>query len=139
MEAAGYKPGQGDVIVSEPVKVQLEINLQQESSSNLAPGTGENSILAPRAKEALDKGMQALRDDNLVEAEKDLSQSLKLAPNNPHVLYVQGLLDLKKHQWTKAQSVLEKATQMEPNSARALAALGMSLCNQKKYARPFHL
>jgi Tfp pilus assembly protein PilF len=134
VEAAGYKPGQGDVIVSEPVKVQLEINLQQESSSNLAPGTGENSILAPRAKEALDKGMQALRDDNLVEAEKDLSQSLKLAPNNPHVLYVQGLLDLKKHQWTKAQSVLEKATQMEPNSARALAALGMSLCNQKKYA-----
>jgi Tfp pilus assembly protein PilF len=134
VEAAGYKPGQSDVTVSEPVKVQLEINLQRESSSNLTPESGENSILAPKAKEALDKGMQALHDDNLAEAEKALDQSLKLAPNNPHVLYVQGLLDLKKHEWAKAQTVLEKVTQMEPNSARALAALGMSLCNQKKYA-----
>jgi Tfp pilus assembly protein PilF len=135
VDAAGYKPGQSDVVVSEPVKVQVEINLQRDSSSNPVPidASPENSILAPKAKEALDKGMQALRDDNLAEAEKALAESLALAPNNPRVLYVQGLLDLKKHEWTKAQSVLEKSTQMEPNSARALAALGMALCNQKKY------
>jgi tetratricopeptide (TPR) repeat protein len=78
--------------------------------------------------------MQALREDNLVAAEEALDQSSKLAPNNPHVLYLQGLLALKKHEWTEAQAVLEKTTQMEPNSARALAALGMALCNQKKYA-----
>lgn len=136
VDAAGYKPGQGDVIVSEPVKVQVEINLQRESSSTLAPAdaSADGSILAPKAQEALDKGMQALHNDNLAEAEKALDRSLKLAPNNPRVLYVQGLLDLKKHEWTKAQTVLEKSTQMEPNSARALAALGMALCNQKKYA-----
>ena len=134
VEAAGYKPEQNDVVVSEPVKVQVEIHLQRESSSNLAAAPTENSILAPKAKEALEKGMQALRDNNLVEAEKALDQSIKLAPNNPNVLYVQGLLDLKKHEWIKAQTVLEKVTQMEPNSARALAALGMSFCNQKKYA-----
>jgi Tfp pilus assembly protein PilF len=134
VEVAGYKPGQSDVKVPEPDRVQLEISLQREKSSSLAPGAGENWILAPKAKDALDKGMQALRDDKLVEAEEALDQSMKLAPNNPHVLYVQGVLDLKKHDWTKAQSVLEKATQMEPNSARAFAALGMALCNQKKYA-----
>jgi cytochrome c-type biogenesis protein CcmH/NrfG len=134
VEAAGYKPGQNDVKIPEPDKVQVEIILQRETSSSSAPGAAENWILAPKAKAALDKGMQALRDDKLVEAEKALDQSMKLAPNNPHVLYVQGVLELKKHEWTKAQSVLEKAAQMEPNSARALAALGMALCNQKKYA-----
>ncbi len=133
VEAAGYQSGQNDVNVPEPVRVQLEVSLEREKASNLAPAA-ENPILAPKAKEALDKGMQALRDDNLVEAEKALDQSMKLAPNNPQVLYVQGLLDLKKHAWTKAQTVLEKATQMQPNSARPLAALGMALCNQKKYA-----
>jgi Tfp pilus assembly protein PilF len=136
VDAAGFKSGQSDVVVSEPVKVPLEINLQREGSSNLATpnANAENSILAPKAKQTLDKGMQALHDDNLIEAEKALDQSLTLAPNNPHVLYVQGLLDLKKHEWSKAQTVLEKSTQMEPNSPRALAALGMALCNQKKYA-----
>jgi Tfp pilus assembly protein PilF len=134
VEAAGYQPGQSDVKVSEPDRFDVEINLQRETGSSLAPGAAGNPILAPKAKEALDKGMQALRDDNLDAAEKALDQAMKLAPNNPNVLYVQGLLDLKKHDWTKAQGVLEKATQMEPNSARALAALGMALCNQKKYA-----
>lgn len=132
--AAGYKPGQNSVKVDEPDKFYVEVNLQRDTSAKLALGTPGNPILAPKAKEALDKGVQALRKDKLDEAEKALDQAMRLAPNNPDVLYVQGVLDLKKREWTKAQSVLEKATQMEPNSARALAALGMSLCNQKKYA-----
>ena len=134
VEAAGYKSGQNGVKVPEPDKVQVEVNLQRETSSSFAPGTTGNPILAPKAKEALYKGMQALRDDKLGEAEKSLDQAMQLAPNNPNVLYMQGVLNLKKHEWTKAQSVLEKATQVDPNSARALAALGMALCNQKKYA-----
>src|SRR5271157_89470 len=134
VEAAGYKPSQSDLEVSEPDRFDVEINLQRETSSNVAPGAAGNPILTPKAKEALGKGMQALRDDKLNEAEKALDQAMQLAPNNPNVLYLQGLLDLKKHEWIKAQGVLERATQMEPNSARALAALGMALCNQKKYA-----
>jgi tetratricopeptide (TPR) repeat protein len=134
VEAAGYKSAQKDVSVATEMKYEVEISLQRETSSNFTPGAAGNPILAPKAKEALDKGMQALRDDKLDEAEKALDQAIKLAPNNPEVLYVLGVLDLKKRDWTKAQSVLEKATQLEPNSARALAALGMVLCNQKKYA-----
>jgi tetratricopeptide (TPR) repeat protein len=133
VEAAGYKLGQKDVSVSAEMKFDVEVRLQRDTSSNVTPGAAGNPILAPKAKEALDKGKQALRDDKLDEAEKALDQAMKLAPNNPDVLYVQGVLDLKKREWIKAQSVLEKATQIEPNSARALAALGMALCNQKKY------
>ncbi len=134
VEAAGYQPAQSNLVVSEADRFDVEINLQRETSASPAPGAAGNPILAPKAKEALDKGMQALRDDKLVEAETDLDEAMQLAPNNPNVLYVQGLLELNKHEWAKAQSVLEKATQIDPNSARALAALGMALCNQKKYA-----
>jgi len=134
VNAAGYKPGQKDVSVNDDIKVDVEVRLGSETSSNPALGAAGNPILAPKAKEALDRGMQALRDDKLDEAEKALDQAMKLAPNNPDVLYVQGVLDLKKRDWAKAQSVLEKAAQLEPNSARALAALGMAFCNQKKYA-----
>ena len=134
VNAAGYKSGQKDVSVATKTKYEVEVSLQRGTSSNFTPGEAGNPILAPKAKKALDKGIQALRDDNLDAAEKALDQAMKLAPNNPDVLYVLGVLDLKKHEWTKAQSVLDKATQMEPNSARALAALGMVLCNQEKYA-----
>jgi Flp pilus assembly protein TadD len=131
VEAAGYKPGQGEVKAPEPERYGVDVYLQRDPSSS---PVGGQPILAPKAKEAFYKGMQALRDDKLGEAAKALDQAMQLAPNNPNVLYMQGVLNLKKHEWTKAQNVLEKATQVDPNSARALAALGMALCNQKKYA-----
>lgn len=133
VEAAGYKSGQEDVSLTTEMKLEVEISLQRDTFSNFAPGAAGSPILAPKAKEALDKGRQALRDDKLEDAEKALDQAMKLAPNNPEVLYVLGVLDLKKREWAKAQSVLGKATQMEPNGARALAALRMALCNQNKY------
>ena len=133
VSARGYSPGQSEVSVSEPVKVELVVNLQPVTSGSSAAGATDSPLLAPKAKEALERGMQALREEKLDVAEKALDQASELAPNHPQVLYEQGVLDLKKHDWAKAQSVLEKATQMQPNSARALAALGMALCNQRKY------
>jgi Flp pilus assembly protein TadD len=134
VDAAGYKSAQKDVSTVMSGKYQVEITLQPDKAPNYTLGAAGNPILAPKAKQALDKGIQALRDDRVNEAEKALNEALKLAPNNPEVLYVLGVLDLKKREWAKAQSVLEKATQLEPNSARSLAALGMALCNQEKYA-----
>ncbi len=134
VDAAGYKSAQKDVSVYDDVKIDVEVRLQPETSLTPASGAAGNPILAPKAKQALDTGIQALKDDKLAEAEKALNQAIKLAPNNPDVLYMLGVLDLKKREWAKAQSVLEKATQMDPHSARASAALGMALCNQNKYA-----
>ena len=134
VEAAGYKSAQKDVSVALPSLYDVDFNLLSDSSSNYTPGAAGNPILAPKAKEAMDKGIQALREDKLQEAEEALDEAIKLAPNNPDVLYVLGVLHLKKHEWEKAQGVLEEATQLAPNSTRALAALGMALCNQQKYA-----
>jgi tetratricopeptide (TPR) repeat protein len=134
VEASGYKPAQKDLSIHMAVKSQVDINLQSETSTNLTPGgAAGDPILAPKAKESLDKAIHELRDGNLDGAEKAITEAIKLAPGNPDVLYVQGMLDLQKHEWAKAQSVLEKSAQIEPNHARTLAALGMALCNQKKY------
>jgi tetratricopeptide (TPR) repeat protein len=48
-------------------------------------------------------------------------------------LYLQGVVFLKQRDWSKAQEVLEKATQLDPSHANAFGALGMALCNQGKY------
>jgi Flp pilus assembly protein TadD len=133
VEAAGYKNGQRDVSLSIAVKVDVDVVLQRDGASNETGGVPGKPLLAPKAKEALDKGSQALREDKLDEAQKYLSEAMKLAPGNPDVLYVQGVLYLRKRDWGHAQTVLEKSSELEPNQARVLAALGMALCNQKKY------
>jgi Tfp pilus assembly protein PilF len=132
-DAAGYKSAQKDITVSMQVKYEVEIRLQPDASPGFRSGAAGDPVLAPKAKEALTKGLQALRDNKMDEAQKALNEAMKLAPSNPDVLYAQGFLDLKLGEWVKAQSVLEKAVQLEPNRARTLSALGMALCNEKKY------
>jgi cytochrome c-type biogenesis protein CcmH/NrfG len=133
VEAAGYKSAQKDVSLSMPILAEVDIYLQPESSSSVTVGVPGKPLLAPKAKEALVKGLQALAENKLDEAQKHVSEALKLAPGNPEVLYVQGVVYMRRSNWAKAQSVLETANQLEADQPRVLAALGMSLCNQNKY------
>jgi len=49
------------------------------------------------------------------------------------VLYLQGVLFLRRNQSEKAQALLEKATQMDPKNAPAFSALGMAFVNEKRF------
>src|SRR6266852_3212633 len=133
VEAPGYKTGHEEVSVPIPVKAEVDVYLEPESNAPGSAGLGGGPVLAPKAKEVLSKALQALQANNLEEAEKRLSEAIRLAPGHPDVLYLQGVLYLLRGIWTEAQSVLEKATQIDPKHARALAALGTALSNQGKY------
>ena len=132
VDAPGFQEAQKDISIGATGNAQTEIYLQRMGGLERA-AAGTRPILAPKAKEALDKGLEALSADKTGEAEKQIALAMKLAPGNPDVLYAQGTLFIKIGKWLEAQSVLEKATQIDPTHARAFAALGMALCNQGKY------
>jgi Tfp pilus assembly protein PilF len=133
VSATGYKSAQKDVSVPVGVKAEVDIYLQKESSTGDNIGVHGRPVLTPKAKDALDKGLQALSENKLAEAEKHVSEAVRLAPGHPDVLFVQGVLYLSLHNWVQAQGVLEKAAQMDPSNARVLSALGMALTDQGKY------
>jgi Flp pilus assembly protein TadD len=133
VEAAGYKSAQKDVSVQIAILEEVDVYLEKETARGTTAGIPGPPLLAPKAKEMLKKGLEALKADKLEAAKKYLSEVLRLAPGNPDVLYAEGLLEMKERDWAQAQAVLEKSNQIEPNQPRVLAALGMALCNQKKY------
>jgi tetratricopeptide (TPR) repeat protein len=139
VEATGYKPAQKDVSIRIAGQFEVDVNLQRESGSNDPAGVPPKPILAPKAQEALTKGSRALREGKLDEARKYLDKAVQLAPSNPEVLYVQGMLLMQQHNWDAAESVLRKSDQLDPNHARVLAALGMTLCNEKNYEQAIPL
>ncbi|MGB6832097.1 MAG: tetratricopeptide repeat protein [Candidatus Acidiferrum sp.] len=134
VQAAGYENAQKDLSVEEPGRVQLDIYLRRSADAGTIAGVPGRPVLAPKAKNALEKGLQALNANQWKEAEKYVGEAMRLAPGHPDVLYVQGVLRLKQRNWPQAQDALEKATQVDPNYAKAFAALGMALCDQGKYA-----
>jgi Tfp pilus assembly protein PilF len=133
VEAAGYESTQKQVSVQVSGRTQVDVYLRRLSPAGSAVGVPGRPVLAPKAKQALDKGLQALGADNISEAERYLSEAMRLAPSHPDVLYVQGVLFLKQGNWAQAQDALEKVTQIDPSHARAFAALGMALCDQGKF------
>jgi Flp pilus assembly protein TadD len=133
VEAAGYKTGHEEVSMPIPARAEVDVYLQPESDTTGTVGLSGGPVLAPKARAILDKALQALRENNLDEAEKRLGAAMRLAPGHPDVLFLQGILYVRRSKWVEAQSVLEKATQIDPKHARALAALGTALSNQGKY------
>jgi len=131
--APGYAEAQKDVSVDITGRVRVDVYLRPDSGKQALATVPGKPLLTPKAKEALDKGLRALKEDKLADADKFLGEVMRLAPGNPEVLYAQGILSLKRSDWRRAQTVLEKATQIDPSSAPAFAALGLALCDQRNY------
>jgi len=130
--AAGYAEAQQNVSVPFAGRAQIDVYLRRASAAETAAPPGR-PVLAPKAREALDKALQALGADKLEDAEKYLRKAAQLAPSHPDVLYLQGFLLMQRHDWVQAQLSFEKATQLDPAHAPALAALGMALYDQGHY------
>ena len=135
VEATGYKTVQKDISLPVAVTDEEEIYLTRDTATNETTGVPGKPILAPKAKEEFDKALKALNDDKLDQAEKNLDEAAKLAPNHPDVLYLQGVVYLRKSSFAKAQAVLETAMQLDPNNPRALSALGMAYVDQGNYEK----
>lgn len=133
VDATGYKSTQRDVSVSVAMRYEVDAILQRDSALEGTAGIPGKPLLAPKAKEALDKSMKALSKNKLSEAEKHLAEAVQLAPSHPDVLYVQGVVFLNEKNWVQAESALEKASQMDPTNGRALSALGMAFADQGNY------
>jgi len=133
VEAVGYKSSQKDVSVHVPIHDEEYFRLESDAAPGTVTTPPGKPLLAPKAQEALDKARQALRGEKLDDAEKFANEAAKLAPNNPDVLYIQGMVYLQRRDFPKAQGFLEKSTQFDTANARALSALGMALANQNKY------
>jgi tetratricopeptide (TPR) repeat protein len=133
VEAPGYKTVQKDVSLPVAVRAEVDIYLTRQTALEDGSEVPGKPILAPKAKEAFDKSLQALSEDKVDDAEKFATEAIRLAPGHPDVLYLQGVVLLRRRNWTEAQSVLERATQIDPSHALAFGALGMALSDQGKY------
>jgi len=131
VEAPGYESAQKEVSITSNGRVEVDVFLRPLSSSS--PSVPGRPLLAPKAKKAVDDAFTALAADNLPKARKHAALATSLAPGHPDVLYLQGVILLKQQDWSKAQEVLERATQVDPSRASAFAALGMALWDQGKF------
>jgi tetratricopeptide (TPR) repeat protein len=110
--------------------MNVDLRMKPERSDNSATAPLAVPILAPNARKEVEKGLEAFRQKDMVQARKHFEKALALAPGNPDVQYLMGALEIQENNNPAAQEHLEKAIQIFPNHVRALELLGELYCRQ---------
>jgi len=136
VSATGYRTTTEEIeLLVEGARNAFYISLSPEGTSPPQPTTSAPPVLAPKARKALDEALEALRKDDLEKAQKHLDAARKLAPNDPEVSYLYGVLAVKRNNLAEAQSHLERAVAILPRQGSAWAVLGVVFLRRNDTAK----
>ena len=123
VKAPGYRTVQVQAIIAASTEIE-NIDVLMVPDTRVNEQTPGAPILAPKALKETEKGMEALSENKLDEAEAHLKKALQMAPGYPDVNYLMGLVWMRRHDNSQARGYLEKAVSLAPKHAAALQALG---------------
>jgi tetratricopeptide (TPR) repeat protein len=108
------------------------LTMKPAETEKAEPATLAAPILAPKARKELEKGLQSFRQNDMVHARKHFEKALVMAPGNPDVQFLMGVLELQEKNEAAAIDRLQKAIQIFPNHALSLQTLGEIYCEQDR-------
>ena len=130
----GYKRVQQTATIkSAGENYQIDITLEPEGNSAKPTSASSEVVLAPKALEEKNKGVQALKDKNFSEAKKRFDKALQLAPGSSELNYWMGVLALKTNNLPTSRQYLEKSVSLDPKYFPALFSLGEVQYKQGQY------
>ena len=122
--AEGFKKATERITVNETVVTRIQyvfVYLHPESETQ---GTASRPIVTPGLLQEMDKSAQAIRKSKVGDARKHLDKALRISPNNPDVLYLDGLLAMNQSNYPAAKQQFQRAVSLYPSHERSLLALG---------------
>ena len=139
-EAPGYATARETIELMSPNETFfVTLYMRPEPAANTVASPPGPPVLAPKARQEVEKGLQALQTNNLAKARKHLEAALRLAPGHPDVNYLFGTLSLQANDLAQAKLFLEKAVALDPKHRLALVALSGLHYRQQEYTEAIRL
>jgi Tfp pilus assembly protein PilF len=127
----GYFPAEEQIELmmrNDQRQVSLALRLLSDPSSR--PVSTKPPLLAPKAQKELAKGLEELRANHREEALKHLQNAARLAPSNPEVNYLLGVVAWHSADPSSAVKYWQKAISFFPEHVLSLVALGETTLTQ---------
>ena len=112
---------------------QASIALKRDSSSSTVSAPQSPLALSPKLQKELGKAVGALQTNRLAEAQKHADEAYRLAPGNPEVNYIRGLLADRQGKLAVAQASWEKTLSLDPRHGLTLQALATMMARKGDY------
>src|SRR5271154_6622003 len=125
VSALGYKTGTEHVSVFSGGSVcTVYIYLHTESESASVNGPPSGSVMTPRLQAEIDKGLDKMRRHQYDAARAQFEKAAKMAPGNPDIQYLMGMLEYTQEHFDAARTKFQAALSLNPSHERSLLALG---------------
>ncbi len=123
VESAGYKTATEHAsIMVGGTNYTVYVYMHPESES--LPGKAPLGKMSPRLQSEIDKGLEKMRRQQFDPARAHFEKAAKMAPDNPDVQYLMGMLEYAQQHYDLARTKFEAAISIYPNHERALVSLG---------------
>lgn len=120
-------------------QLSVILTMKPEETEKEVPAGLAPPLLAPKARKELEKGLEAFRQKDYAQARNHIEKALTMAPGDPDVQYLMGLLELQEKNVGKAEEHFQKAIQIFPNHVGALETLGEVYGSQGKFGEAIPL
>ena len=131
VDAPGYLPASRDVdILPMTGDAEVDITLRPVPNSQVQSAPTGAPILSPKLKKELTKTIEALRTNDLLEAQKHIGAALTLGPGNPGVHFVHGLVLEKAGDLAGARASWEKTLSLDPKHIPTMLSLSELLLRE---------
>lgn len=111
---------------------RIEITLQRDPGA-VALEEPNSPDMSPKARKATQRAVRALKAGNLKQAEKQLQDAYKQAPDSPDVNFLLGYLHFMQKDYGSAQSDLVKTVTRDPKNVQAVTLLGRVRLQRRDY------
>jgi Flp pilus assembly protein TadD len=109
--------------------------LQAEGSADNAIGPPSGTTMSPKLQSEIDKAVTKMRRQQFDDARQHFEKAAKMAPGNPDVQYMWGMLEYYQQHFDVARTKFETAVSINPNHERALVSLGEMQLRDKQSAQ----
>jgi Flp pilus assembly protein TadD len=136
VSSAGYKSKtEPATIMPSYTAYSVYVYMQPESAADSASPAPSATTMTPKLQAEIDKAIAKMRRQQFDEARQHFEKAAKMAPGNPDVQYMWGMLEYYQQHYDLARTKLETAVSINPNHERALVSLGEIQLRDKQPAQ----
>src|SRR5579859_6689519 len=135
VEAAGYKTAHERAAVFGVSTYTVYVYMKPEGAPESSLPVDPQPLLTPKLQKEMDRAVAAIREKKYAEARKYLQAASKLAPSNPDIEYLMGMVDYSERNLESASVHFEKALGLAPGHERTLVSLGQLQLERKEYKK----
>jgi tetratricopeptide (TPR) repeat protein len=135
VESIGYKPAHERASVVGVSSYTVYVYMTPEGAAESSAPTDARPVMTPKLQKEMDRALSAIQEKKYAEARQHLQAASKLAPSNPDIEYLMGMVDYTEHILEPARAHFEKALGLAPGHERTLVSLGQLQMEMKDYKK----